>query len=414
MKKKNATIYYGLIMATYSIGYVTMSAFSSVFLLDAGLSNAAVGILLAVGALVAVACQPIVGALIDRKPKISSRGTLLFLSALVVCFGVLIILIPNKSIMVTSLLYGTTIFLLMLAQPFLNALGMDAVNLGYPINFGVGRSLGSLGYAVGSYVFGIISVMAGPKSIPIAFSIAFLTVSFLLLIYPVKYDDIKVKKCEKEDLVKENPFLFLGRYKRLLVILIGLILIYFSHSLLNTYALQIVTPKGGTSGDMGTASAIAAVCELITTLFFAFYMRKIKLHIILKISGAFFTLKILFSLLVTSVPAFFLIQGFQMFGWGFMAVGIVYYVNDLVGENDKAQGQAYAGMSFTIASVLANFIGGYLIDAFSVNTMLLVGTISSLIGTIILCFSANEIEKHDTMGKRTCRREKYEHYRKRD
>lgn len=43
-KKKNVTLYYGLIMAVYSVGFVTMSAFSSVYLLDAGLSNAGVGI----------------------------------------------------------------------------------------------------------------------------------------------------------------------------------------------------------------------------------------------------------------------------------------------------------------------------------------------------------------------------------
>lgn len=52
MKKANVTIYYGLIMAIYSIGFVTMSAFSSVFLLNAGLSNGGVGILLALGAVI--------------------------------------------------------------------------------------------------------------------------------------------------------------------------------------------------------------------------------------------------------------------------------------------------------------------------------------------------------------------------
>lgn len=394
--KKNVTLYYGFISAVYSIGFVTMSAFSSVYLLDAGLSNAAVGMLLAIGALIAVALQPVTGTLIDRNPKVSTKGVLLFLSILILTFGLLIVFVPNKSKETTSLLYGTAIFLLMLAQPFLNALGMDAVNNGYPINYGVGRSLGSLGYALGSYVFGIISVAAGPKSVPVSFSVAFFILCLLIYIYPVKTVGINVPK--ENDAVKEkaSPITFFKNYKRFAVILVGLILIYFSHSLLNTFALQIITPKGGTSADMGTASAIAAVCELITTLLFAYYVTKVKLHILIKISGIFFTLKTFFSFVVMSVTGFFAIQGLQMFGWGLLSVGIVLYVNDMVGIKDKAQGQAYAGMSFTIASVLGNFLGGNIIDAYSVNVMLYVGTISALLGTVILWIFVNEVKKENT------------------
>ena len=50
--KKSATMYYGLIMATYSIGYVAMSAFSSVYLLDASSKR----FLLLVGIIVSRSC----------------------------------------------------------------------------------------------------------------------------------------------------------------------------------------------------------------------------------------------------------------------------------------------------------------------------------------------------------------------
>lgn len=63
-----------------------------------------------------------------------------------------------------------------------------------------------------------------------------------------------------------NPDLFLAKYKKYAIMLIGLTLIYFSHTVINTFSLQIITPKGGTSADMGTAAAIAAVCELTTKL----------------------------------------------------------------------------------------------------------------------------------------------------
>lgn len=391
MSKKNVTLYYGLIMAVYSIAYVTMSAFSSVYLLDVGFSNGNVGVLLAIGSLLSVFLQPVVGSLIDRNKRVSSKGVILVIAILVVIFGVMIITIPGKGIFVNALLYGTVIMLLMLGQPFLNALGMEAINNGFTLNLGIGRSIGSLGYALGSYAFGIISVKAGPRSVPVAFSIAFLVLCILIFIYPVKDSDLET--VEKQKVEKDNPFLFLVRYKRFAVMLLGLILVYFSHALINVFALQIVTPKGGTSGDMGTASAIAAGCELITAFLFTWYMSKFRLSNILKVSGVFFTLKILFSMLATNVTQFYIIQAFQMFGWGFMTVGIVYYVNELVGASDKAQGQAYAGMSYTIASVLATFLGGNIIDIFGVDKMLLAGTVSAAIGTVILIFTMKDISK---------------------
>lgn len=391
MKKKNVTLIYGIIMAVFSIGYVTMSSFSSVFLLDAGLTNTAIGAILAIGALCSVVFQPAIGGMIDRNPRVTSREIIMILTAMIVIGGIVILFVPANHGTQISVLYCLVVFFMMLAQPFLNSLGMETLRKGFVLSFGIGRSIGSLGYATGSYVFGYVSEKLGPKSIPVAFASAFLVVCLLLAIYPVRGRDA-VKEAEQTDqrepsakkTVKDNPFLFLLRYRMLAVILCGLIMIYYGHSLINTYALQIVKPKGGNSADMGTAAAIAAGCELVTTMIFGFYMRKIKLHILLKISCLFFTAKIFLSYFVKTVMAFFLIQGLQMFGWGILWIGIVYYVNDLAGDRDKAQGQAYAGMSFTIASVLGNLLGGRIIDAFGVDAMLISGTVVSLAGTVIL------------------------------
>lgn len=402
--KKNVTIYYSLIMAVYSIGFVAMSAFANFYLLNNGLTSGNIGILLAVCSLVSVFLEPMVGALIDRNPRISTKGVLLVLGAIVVVTGLLILFIPNKSVGLNAALYGLSTMLLLLAQPFVSALGMDAVNYDYPINFGVGRGMGSLGYAAGSFMFGRISVIFGPKCVPVSFSIAFGLLCVLLCIYPVKKDMAALTSTSKDSNGSksskkqgDNPLLFLVKYKRFSVILIGLILIYFSHALINTFTLQIVEPKGGTSATMGTASAIAAVCELVTTLLFSLYMKRIRLDIIIKISGIFFTLKTLFSFIVTNVPAFYLIQGFQMFGWGFMAVGIIYYVNSLVDDTDKAQGQAYAGMALTIANVLASSIGGNIIDFYGVNVMLITGSISAAVGTILLWFVLKPLDNIKTV-----------------
>lgn len=385
-------------MATYSIGYVTLSAFSSLYLLDLGLSNGAVGVLLAIASLISVLLQPSVGTVIDKNPKVSSKQVLLIMAILIALLGVLLIILPGKNIVLSTALYGVSVMLLMLGQPFLNSLGMDAINYGYPISFGVSRSMGSLGYAFGSAAFGRISVMFGAKSVPVAFSIAFVVLCICLYFYPVVTEKTDAENneensTEKNSDEKENPFLFILKYKRLGIMLLGLVLIYLSHILINTFSLQIVVSKNGTSSDMGTAAAIAAICELITMLLFPFYLKHFKLHQLLRVSGIFFTLKIFLSFVVPNIFTFYLIQSTQMFGWGIMSIGIIYYVNGIVGDNDKARGQAFAGMSYTLSSVLGTFIGGNLIDLMGVNMMLIIGSILAAVGTLVVFVTVEQVKE---------------------
>ena len=82
--KKNVTVYYSLIMALYSIGFVAMSAFSSLYLLNNGLSSGAIGILIAVSSLVAVGLEPVIGALIDRTRRVSTKGVMLVIGVCIV------------------------------------------------------------------------------------------------------------------------------------------------------------------------------------------------------------------------------------------------------------------------------------------------------------------------------------------
>ena len=380
--KKNVTLYYGIIMAVYSLGFVVMSAFSSVYLLSVGLSSGEIGILLAAGGVISAVLQPVAGILMDRHPYVSGKTVLAACSILIAVFGIILMLTPGRSTGLTSVLYGVPIMLLYLAQPFLNALGMEAVNLGYGLNFGAGKAMGSMGYAAASYLFGIVSVKAGPQIVPSVFAFVYMLLTLIVVFYPVKKSTGMSSSGGR--VVLGNPYTFLARYKRLAGVLTGLICIYYSHTLINTFALQIVIPKGGSSADMGSAAAIAAVCELITMLLFSVYMKKVRLINLLRVSGVFFTLKTFFSLTVRSIPGFFMIQGFQMFGWGLLAIGIVYYVNEYTAEDDKAQGQAYAGIAMTFGNVLATFSGGRIIDAFGVDTMLIVGTVISALGTVIL------------------------------
>ena len=100
---------------------------------------------------------------------------------------------------------------------------------------------------------------------------------------------------------------------------------------------------------MGTASAIAAICELPTLFLFGYIIRKFRCDLLLKTAGIFFTIKALGTLLAPGIPVFYGVQIFQMLGWGLMTAASVYYVNALMEPEDAIKGQAYFTMAYYLS-----------------------------------------------------------------
>ena len=160
--------------------------------------------------------------------------------------------------------------------------------------------------------------------------------------------------------------------------------------LLNNFTFQIVESKGGNSADMGFSMALSALIELPTMFFFGYMLKKVRCDIWFRITGIFFMLKCLGTLLAPNIPVFYGVQFFQMLGWALIAVSSVYYVNSIMDAQDAIKGQAYLTMTYTLGSVLASLLGGALIDKAGVNAMLIFGTAAAFIGMIILLFATEK------------------------
>ncbi len=197
----------------------------------------------------------------------------------------------SRSLILTGLLYGISIALLQLLTPFINALGMESINQGQQLNFGLARGMGSVAYAIICYVLGIITVKAGAGSIPASVIIlTFFTLGCLILFSFCQNPGNFRLKSFRNSLA--NPLLFFRKYKHFSLVLIGCIFIYLSHVLLNNFNFQIAQGKGGGSSEMGTASAIAAMCELPYLVPFWLYYQKIRCDILIRIAGIFFRTEI--------------------------------------------------------------------------------------------------------------------------
>ncbi len=397
-EKKDLTVGYSFIVTLYWIGFAAIGAFASAFLLHAGLTNSEIGVVLAVGCILAAVLQPILSTIADRPDSPSIKTFLMILGGILAAVGIFILFSGRAAVatggrairLLTAGFYAIAMMLLMLLQPFMNALSMESLNQGHKLNFGASKAVSSLGYASASYGLGYLITVIGHDVVPLCITIGYLLFLTALLFFPFK----KTVR-EEHEVVKSSggAAAFFRKYPRFAVLLLGCMCIYLGHTVVNSYILQIIEPIGGGSAEMGTSAAIAALSELPTLFFFSYLVKKVRCDVWLRMSGVFFTLKLLFSLLATSVMGYYFVQIFQMGGWALLTVSIVYYVNAKMDRADVVKGQGYASMSYTIGNILGSLLGGRLLDAAGVRTLLAVTTVISAVGAVIMIFSAEKTEK---------------------
>ena len=180
--KKHLSVRYGTIQGCYWMGLSALMGYASVYLLEKGFTNTQIGLLTAVGCILSAVLQPALASYADR-PESPSVRTMLLGANLVQLVLVIFLAATarSSSIMVRALLYGASITMLMLMIPFVNSLGMETIRQGEKLDYGIGRGMGSVAYAIASWLLGRLTASFGTDVIPI-WAVA-LTILFLICVF---------------------------------------------------------------------------------------------------------------------------------------------------------------------------------------------------------------------------------------
>ena len=383
------TASYAAVQFSFWFAYGTALSYASPYLLACGLSNTAIGLINAAACTLSVLIQPSLAAYADREKSPSIKTILFVLLGVMLLFNALLVFTTGKSGAASGILLGIVILAIQLSLPLVNALATESMNAGFPLNFGVARGFGSIGYAVMSFSMGQLIARRGAEVQPIALAVFSVCLLLAILCFPFQ----KRRKDSGETRREQGAFsAFVRRYPAFCVTLIGCVLIYVSHVLINNYIYQIVVARGGGSEHMGIAMALAGVLEVIPMFIFPWMLKKRDSGFWFKLSGVFFTLKALGTMLAPSMGMLYLVQLIQPMGWGLLTVASVYYVNEIMREQDRIKGQAYMTMSLTVATIIGSLSGGWLIDAMGVNGMLVVAVACGAAGTGIVWLRKSQRE----------------------
>ena len=378
-----ATARYTLIQASYWPCYCVIITFASVYLLHQGFRNTEIGIVISVAGILSALLQPFVSRRADHLRRLALRqfAALLILGQVGLCL--LLKCLPGRVPQI--LLYSGLLVLIQLILPLCSALGMDCLNRGIPLNFGAARGAGSIGFAVFSSLCGTLVLWFGEGVLPLVMLAVTLVLLLAVLTFRFRTPEGGGLATAGEPSAGETTGgAFLLKYRGMVWILLGVVCLFLSHNILNTYAFQIVQPLGGTSREMGNMLFIQSVVELPVLFGFGLLLKRADSRFWVRICGAGFFFHALGELAAPNIPAIYAVQIFEMPGYALFTLASIYWINEIVAPEDRVQGQAYFAMAMTIGAVLAGFLGGFLLDRAGVVSLLAFSTAAGGAGMVLL------------------------------
>lgn len=380
----------------YFATFAAMMGYASVFLLHKGFSNSTIGIILSLCNILAVFMQPALATFADKNKNIEIRKIVTTIVGIAIVLSAILLVIPNNQAIIFILV--VSIFSLMTTvMPLMNTLAFVFEKYGITINYGLARGLGSVAYAIASMILGHAVDAFSPDLLPVCYVVfnAFLFIVVHGYVLP-KGEQIEVKVDEKESdevVTSDNEGLlqFAGKYKKFIVFLLGFVFVYFAHTIINNFFIQIINNVGGNSSDMGNAVFLAAMLELPTMAYFTKLSHKVNCGTLIKISIFLFLVKHVITYFAVDMTMIYIAQAFQMGAYALFIPASVYYVNCKIAPQDMVKGQSFVTTSMTVAGVFGNLIGGILLDTVGVSHVLLISAILSLVGAIIVAMSVEKV-----------------------
>lgn len=372
-----ATLRYAALNAAFWAGFALLMAFAGVFLLERGLTNTQIGIVLAAAGAASAILQPVVAGLADRS-RVPLR---VWISALaVVMIGLSgALLLPGASPLRDGILFGLLQGTLQVSMPLINASGMAAVADGAPVDFGTSRAAGSLSFAALSLVLGGLVMTAGADLVPL------LTIVVECCVIAAALTFVFGRGTGRDGvtgLVDEVGPLTPAARRLFVVLVLGVTGLTISQAVINSFMIQVLKPIGGDAGTMGSALTLAAVLEIIPMLAFGWLVRRWPPATLLRVSAVVFAIKAVLTWLAPNLAVFFVAQALQIGAFALFVPASVYYVERLMPASERARGQSYMTLTITLGNVVAGLFGGYMLDALGVPALLLGGAVAASVGAV--------------------------------
>lgn len=385
--EKLLKLQYSLTQFLYWVACCACSGFVAVYLQHKGLSNTYIGLVVGVYGILSLIAQPICSQMIQRIPILTVRKLMMILLILsmILFWGLAVLMLSKKVAIVIFVLVNV---INSCTIPLLNALGMEYINHGIQVNYGLARGFGSLGWAVSAVFTGVLLEKFTPDILGYIYVISagllWINISFMSD-YGQHVNQTAAEQKEKgflQTYLKDVTFL---------LIVLGSFFNLVCHSLCTTYTINIVRNVGGNEAAAGLAQFFGAGSEMIGMAIFGMVIHKYGSIRMLKISSVFYALRFIFLIFAENLPMVMIGYALQGPSAGFYVPAAVYFVNEKMQPRHRTQGQTmYNVLTVSAANLVGNLLGGRLLDQFGLHYTLVVCAVFASVGCICIITRKNQ------------------------
>ncbi len=392
MKFKHLNLKYTVLTCGFILQSIATYGFSYNYLTQRGFEDGPTGIVLALFNLLAIFIAPAAGDLVDRYPQITQKRFISGSFIVSVLLAMLMSVMPDSPALIAPAAV-ISFACASATMPLIYSMAFDYEEFGGHINYGLCRGIGSLSYAIGSTILGRLWAAYGYGSFTAWMLVTICIALIGCWLMPEAPTPLEQQAHDGNDPDENEPISitqFFSTYPATIGVLIALVLLFTSHCFVNNYMGAILgqfVPPAEIERIQGNALFIQAIVELPTMACFSFIAKKFSTRKIMAFASIAWTVKHVLVMLAHTIPLFYFTMILQMFSFAAITPAMVFYANEQVDEADRNKSQGIFAASISTGAVLANLAGGLIIQLASVQTGLLVGSIVSTLGTVLMLFS---------------------------
>ena len=365
---KNSYLSYFLMYNFYYLSWAIFSALISIYLLDKGFKASEVSLVVSTSFLTSMIFQPVIGMFSDRydvKKVNFVLFTLAGIGGLAFMFASSLITITIGYSFVLTLINGT--------NPV-----MEKIASSSPYQYGKIRIWGTIGYATGSWLAGMIYQLISPSAIFICFIITMILciIGLLGTKTPSELGQNNEEKTKTSTLFHNHKYLY---YLIIAAIFQGIT------NMANTYIPAMFQNDGLKVSLVSTILSFAVLCEAPLVLFSHKFMDKLTNKRLLIIAYSMITIQFLCYALNVWLPLKVIITLITKHPSGMLFIMInLKIVSTLVSKEHQITALAFVQTLRNLSSIIFQNIAGQILDISSYQILFALSLIVIVVGFVLV------------------------------
>lgn len=365
---KNSYLSYFLMYNFYYLSWAIFSALISIYLLDKGFKASEVSLVVSTSFLTSMIFQPVIGMFSDRydvKKVNFVLFTLAGIGGLAFMFASSLITITIGYSFVLTLINGT--------NPVMKKIASSS-----PYQYGKIRIWGTIGYATGSWLAGMIYQLISPSAIFICFII-----TMILCIIGLLGTQTPSELGQNNEEKTKTSTLF-HNYKYLYYLIIAAIFQGITN-MANTYIPAMFQNDGLKVSLVSTILSFAVLCEAPLVLFSHKFMDKLTNKRLLIIAYSMITIQFLCYALNVWLPLKVIITLITKHPSGMLFIMInLKIVSTLVPKEHQITALAFVQTLRNLSSIIFQNIAGQILDISSYQILFALSLIVIVVGFVLV------------------------------